>query len=162
MARQTAYHCQVSDTRPGNATPYNALDVMGATAAAIKFNKVGPAGGKVFITAMFLRGDVAAVPSGMGTMRYHLYNRAPADIADNAAYDLVSADRSVYQGYVDVSTPTDLGSTIFGQSDAINHPVLLAPGCSDLWAFRQTIGGFTPAGNSEVYTTDMHTLSTEI
>lgn len=162
MARQTAYFCRVSDTRPANATPYTALDVMGATAAAIKFNNVGPAGGKVYITSMFLRGDVAAVPAGMSTTRYHLYNREPADIADNAAYDLVAADRDAYQGYVDVGTPSDLGSTIFGQSDSLNHPVNLAPGCSDLWAFRQTLGGFTPAGNSEVFTTDMHTLSTEI
>lgn len=161
MARQTAYHDQVSDTRPANTTAYTALDVMGATAAAIKFSNIGPAGGRVFVTSMFVRGDVAAVPTGMSTLRYHLYNREPADIADNAAYDLVEADRSAYQGYVDVGTPSDLGSTIFGQSDGLNHPVRLAPGCTDLWAFRQTIGGFTPAGNSEVYTTDIHTMSTE-
>jgi hypothetical protein len=159
MAKESFY-CKVSDTRPANTDVYTALDVMGATAAVIKFNSVGPAGGRVLVTGMTLRGDFNAVPSGMSTMRYHLFNAAPANIADNAAFNLVAADRAKYQGYVDVSTPLDLGDTIFGQTDGSpNHQVQLAIGCTDLWAFRQTVGGFTPGANSEVYTTEMHTIS---
>lgn len=159
MAKES-YYCKISDTRPANTTAYDALDVVGATAAVIKFNGVGPPGGRVLITGMTVRGDFAAVPVGMSTIRYHLYNAAPANIADNAAFDLVVADRAKYQGYVDVGTPLDLGATIYGKTDGSpNHQVQLAVGSSDLWAFRQTVGGFTPAGNSEVYTTEMHTIS---
>jgi hypothetical protein len=45
----------------------------------------------------------------------------------------------------------DLGSTLFVQADNVNKQFKLAAGQTSLFAYIQTIAGFTPAGNSEVY-----------
>lgn len=159
MAKES-YYCKVSDTRPANTTAYSALDVVGATAAVIKFNGVGPPGGRVLITSVSLRIDVTGIPAGMTSFRYHFYGATPPSaLADNAAWDLPAGDRSAYLGYIDFGSPADVGSTLYVQSDQINKQFQLAAGSSDLWAYRVTSGGFTPAGNSEVYTTEMHTIS---
>lgn len=147
-----AYGSQVTVTRPANATPYTALDVLGATAAAITFTNVGPAGGRVKITSADLRIDVAAIPAGMTTMRLHLYDvTPPSALADNAAFDIPSGDRAAYLGYIDLGTVLDMGATLFVENDSVVKQVKLAAGSTSLFGYLVTTGGFTPAGNSEVY-----------
>ena len=90
------FRTTVTVTRPSNATAYTAGDVVGDTSgsAILTFSNMGPNSGYVLIQSAALIFSDSAVPSGMGSFRVHLYSASPTAIADNAAYDLVSADRS--------------------------------------------------------------------
>jgi hypothetical protein len=151
-----AYKSAPLVTRPANATPYTAGDVVGG---AIEFKDIGPASGDILITSAALRIHVAAIPSGMTSFRLHLYDiTPPSATADNAAWDLPAGDRANYMGYVDLGSPADVGSTLHVQTDQINKPVRLA-GSYSLWAYLVSNGGFTPAGNSEVYVPTLYAIS---
>jgi hypothetical protein len=155
----SGYASQATVTRPANADAYAAGDVVGATAAAITFATVGPTAGHVVITGADLRIDVASVPAGMTSFRLHLYDATPPSaLANNAAWDLPSGDRSNYLGYIDLGTPVDVGSTLFVQADGINKKVKLAAASTSLYGYLVSNGGFTPAGNSEVYAPRLQTL----
>ena len=144
------YGSATTVTRPANTTAYTANDVVGATAAAIDIGVMGPSGGEVIITSASLEIDVSAVPTGMTTFRLALYNvTPPSALADNAAFDIPAGDRASFLGFIDVGTPVDEGSTLFVQAQNINKHVTLAG--TNLFAYLVTAGGFTPAGNSEVY-----------
>ncbi len=147
------YKGTASFTRPANTTTYTASDVIGGSpTAVITIPTIGASGGHIMLTSCDMRIDVAAVPSGMGNMRLYLYSATPPSaLADNAAWDLPSGDRTAYIGYVDLGTPADLGSTLFTQVDQINKQVQLATGATSLYAYLTSVGSFAPAANSEVY-----------
>lgn len=148
------YKVTVTVTRPANVTPYTAGDAIGDTggSAILSFAGIGPSAGHIIITGALLEIDVNALPAGMTGFRAHLYDASPDAIADNAAWDLSSAgDRGKYLGYIDIRTPTDLGSTLISQEEAIGAHRKLAAASTTLYVVLQTIGGFTPAANSEVY-----------
>lgn len=157
--KSSAYRSAQTVTRPANATPYTANDALGAAAAAIEFTNIAPsAGGQIVITSAKLQVDVASVPSGMTSFRLYLYSvTPPSALADNAAWDLPSGDRASFLGYVDLGTPVDLGSTLFVQTNAINAQFTAAS--SSLFGYLVTAGGFTPAGNSEVYKVTLHSVA---
>lgn len=142
---KTSYRAQTSVTRPANTTPaYDANDVVGATAAVWKFNSIGPSGGLIGLTGWSLQINVNAIPSGMTSYRLYLYNETPASaLADKASFDLVTTDLG-YQGYIDLGSPADLGSTLYVQNDQQWHQVQLAPGSSDLYGYLVTNGTYTP------------------
>jgi len=143
-----AYTSRPTVTRPANTTPYTAGDVVGG---AITFTTAGPSDGHVLITSADLEIDVSAIPSGMTTFRLYLYDvTPPSALSDNDPWDLPSGDRSAFLGYIDLGTPVDLGSTLYVQTDNINRKLKLN-GSTSLFAYLTTAGGFTPAGNSEVY-----------
>lgn len=141
---------QATVTRPANTTAYTAGDVIGGV---ITFAGMGRAGGETTIQVADLMVNIAAVPAGMASMRLHLYGvTPPSALADNAPWDLPSGDRAGYLGYVDFGTPVDLGSTLYVQAvSAAGQIVPLAAADTNVYAYLQTIGGFTPAANSEVY-----------
>lgn len=143
--RGLAYHAQTSFTRPNDSTAYAALDVVGATAAALEFTNIGPANGHILITDIDLRVDVASVPSGMAAFRLHLYNATPGSaLADNAAFDIPSGDRASYLGYIDLPVPVDMGATLFSQP-APQVPKKVKMGVTtSLFGYLQTIAGYTP------------------
>lgn len=146
------YTSAVTVTRPANVTPYTANDDVGG---AITFPTMGPSGGNVIITSGELEIDVAAVPTGMTSFRLYLYSvTPPSALADNAAWDLPAGDRASFLGYVDLGTPVDLGSTLYVRTDGINAHFKLAG--TSLFGYLVTNGGFTPAGNSEVYVVTLH------
>lgn len=150
----SGFSATVTITRPANTTPYNAGDAIGDTggSAILTFDPIGPAGGHIIITGAMLELDIAALPAGMTGFRAHLYDDTPGAIADNAAWDLSSAgDRGKYLGYIDIRTPSDLGSTLLAQEDALVTHRKLKASTTSLKVILQTIGGFTPAANSEVY-----------
>lgn len=151
---------KITITRPANATPYTAGDVLGATAAAITLPTIGPAGGgEVLITSAALEIDVAAVPTGMSSFTLYLYNvTPPSALADNAAWDLPAGDRTAFIGQFSLGTPVDLGSTLRVQIDSLNLQVTVPSGGS-LWAYLSPSVGFTPAGNSEVYVLTVHAVA---
>lgn len=156
-ANSAGYRSQITVTRPANATPYAAGDVVGGV---IEFTSVGPDGGHVVIMSADLRIDVAALPSGMGSFRLHLYGQTPPSaLADNAPWDLTAADRAVYSGYVDIGAPGDFGSTLYVQSDNVNKPTKLATGSTSLFGYLVSTGAFTPAGNSEAYVPRLRTVA---
>lgn len=153
-------HYDTSDTitRPDNTTAYTALDVVGKSVAAnLIFENAGPSGGQVIINSISLRVDVAALPATMGTFRLHLYNAAPTAIADNAAFNLIAADRAKYLGYVDIPTPTDIGDTLWSESNSLGKIVKLATNSTTLYGVLQTIAAYDPTALT-VKTVSLHNV----
>ena len=146
----------VSITRPADTTAYTAGDAIGDTSgsAIMTFADMGKAtGGDVIITSVELEVDAAS--SSIAGCNLRLYNAAPAAIADNASWDLVSGDRGKYLGKIALSAPTDEGSTLFSDNDQINKQLNLVDG--NLYAVLQTTSGYTPAA-SIVHRITVHTL----
>jgi hypothetical protein len=139
-------------TRPSNATAYTAGDVVGDTggSAILTFSNMGPNSGYALIQSAALIFSDSAVPSGMGSFRVHLYSASPTAIADNAAYDLVSADRSAYMGYFDFPAPVDFGSTLYTQTDYIGRMIKMATNSTTIYAQIETKGTYTPVSASTV------------
>jgi hypothetical protein len=147
-----AYRFSGLITRPANTDAYTAGDAIGtSTSAIITMPNMGPAGGFIQIQSVRLLNHVAAVPSGMGAFRLHLYSAQPTALADNAPWDLVAGDRAAYMDFIELPTPSDLGSTLFTKVDWPGALLKLADGSTTLWAILQTMGGFTPTANSTVY-----------
>lgn len=147
-----AYLSTVTITRPSNTTAYTAGDVVGDTngSAIITLNNIGPSGGYILIQSVSLIFSDTTVPSGMGAFRLHLYNAIPTAIVDNAAFDLASGERSSYIGYVDLSTPSDFGSSLYVQGDYSGRLAKLATNSTTLYAELETRGAYTPASASTV------------
>ena len=134
-------------TRPNDTNAYAAGDVVSTAAGEImEFASVGAVDEVVMILGSRLRVDVNAVPSGMSNFRLHLYNAAPTAIADNAAYNLPSGDRAKYLGYVTLSTPVDLGDTLYSEDDNLNFTAKLAG--TSLYGILATTAGYTPSANT--------------
>ena len=148
----TAFRSTVTITRPSNTTAYTAGDVVGDTggSAILTLSSIGPSGGYVLIQSAALIFSDSTVPSGMGAFRVHFYNASPTAIADNAAFDLLSGDRSKYMGYIDLSAPQDLGSTIYTQLDYPGRLIRLATDSSTLFAEIETRGAYTPVSASTI------------
>lgn len=134
-------------TRPNDTTTaYAAGDVIGGgTTSILTFSNVLPTKGAGFIImCAWMKIVVSAVPSGMSSFRLHLYNASPTNIADNAAFNLPSADLAKYLGYITFNTPTDLGDSLFTQSENINFKRKLASTSNTLYGILQTVWGYTP------------------
>jgi hypothetical protein len=146
------FRTTVTITRPSNATAYTAGDVVGDTggSAILTFSNMGPNSGYALIQSAALIFSDSAVPSGMGSFRVHLYSASPTAIADNAAYDLVSADRSAYMGYFDLPAPVDFGSTLYTQTDYIGRMIKMATNSTTVYAQIETKGAYTPVSASTV------------
>ena len=155
-------------TRPANATAYTANDAIGiddgagaAGSAILTLASIGPTAGHVFITDVLLEVDLTAVPASMSTFTLHLYNASPTAILDNAAWDLPSGDRTKYLGSVAITTPVDLGSTLYSQNGGplpINKKVKLAASSTSLYGILVTAGGYTPASGTVMVLT-VHTIA---
>ena len=147
-----AYRSVVTITRPSNTTAYTAGDVVGDTtgSAIISLTSAGPSGGFVILQSVSLVFSDASVPSGMGAFRLHLYSASPTAIADNAAFDLLSAERANYMGYVDIPTPQDFGSSLYAQVDYPGRLIKLGTASTTLFAELETRGAYTPASASTV------------
>jgi hypothetical protein len=153
----SAFDVAVSATRPADTTAYTANDVVGPTAAALTFASVGVSGAATLITCAQLEIDVSAIPSGMTNFRLYLYNvTPPSALADNAAWDLPSGDRSSFLGYIDLGTPADLGSTLYCEVTNINKQIKLAS--ANVYGYLVTNGAYTP-NSASVYTVTLHTVS---
>lgn len=157
LVESRAYRSAVTFARPSNTTAYTAGDVVGIADAGTPANagsaihtltSVGPSGGHVLVQSVELLIGVSSVPSGMASFRLHLYTVSPTAVLDNAVFDLVSGEVANYAGYVDLSTPQDLGSTLYSQTDYPGRLVKLASGSSSLFAELETRGGYTPASGT--------------
>lgn len=149
-----AYSAPLTITRPANTTPYTALDVVGG---ALTFPSMGPSAGRIMLTSTQLELDIAAIPTGMTSFFLALYNvTPPSALADNAPWDLPSGDRASFLGIVQLGTPVDLGSTLYIEQNIVNKQINLAG--TSLFGYLVTQTGYTPAANSEVYVTTLHSV----
>jgi len=141
-----AYRSTATFVRPSNTTAYTAGDVVGGTggSAIHTLTTAGPSGGYVLIQSISMATHDASVPSGMSSFRVHFYNASPTAIADNAAFDLLTADHGKYLGFVDLPTPQDFGSSIYTQTDYPGRLIKLAAASTSLFIEIETKGAFTP------------------
>lgn len=155
-AAPVGYRSQLQTTRPANVTPYTAGDVVGGV---LTFADMGAAGRHMMLTSCDMRYDVASLPAGMTAFRLHLYSATPPSaLADNAAWDLSSGDRSVYIGFIDLAAPLDLGNTLFTQYDGVNKQFKLGAAETSVYGYLVTTGTYTPAANSEVFVTTLRAV----
>lgn len=121
------------------------VSVSTSTGSVLTFSDVGEAGSLIMILGSRFLVGASAVPSGMGDFKLHLYNSAPAAIADQVAFAVPSTESSKYLGYLTLSTPEDLGSILFRADPAQNITFPLAS--SDLYGILQTNSSFTPSAS---------------
>ena len=144
-----AYRSIVSFVRPGDTTGYTAGDVVGPSGSAIHtLSGVGPSGGFVLVQSVSMFINNTSVPSGMGAFRLHFYSSSPSGIADNAAFTLNSGDTNSYMGFADISTPLDLGNTLYTQTDYVGRQLKLASGQTSVFAQLETRNAYTPASGT--------------
>ena len=142
-------------TRPDNTTAYAANDVVGATEANITFANVLGAAQLFIITGASLRIDAAAIPAGMGGFKLYLFDAAPTAIADNAAFNLIAADRAKLVGVIQIATPVDVGDTLWSQNDNINLNGKLVT--TSLYGVLVTDNAYTPTAQC-VKTITLYTI----
>lgn len=151
IAANTNFAATLTITRPANSTTYSATDAVGGTGGAVlTVANFGPPNAHVFITDWNFQMNIASAPANLSTFRAHIYDASPDAIADNAAWDLSSAnDRARFQGYVDINTPTDLGSTLYSQNGSVNKKIVL-DSTGSFYVTHVTNGAFAP-GSGDVY-----------
>jgi hypothetical protein len=153
----------VSITRTADTNIYAANDAIGSSVSAggalLTFSSIGPAGGgEVQITSIAFEVDDSAIITGESSYRLYLYNASPgSNLADNAAWDIVSGDRTAFLGYIDLGLPVDLGSTLYVQSDLINRQITVPSGGA-LKAYLTTTGSYTPT-SARVYKVTLHAMA---
>ncbi len=152
----TSVRSAITVTRPANVTAYTAGDVVGGVITFTNAALLSAA--YLTVLGASVRYDVAAIPSGMTTFRLYLYDvTPPSALADNAAWDLPSGDRASFQGFIDLGSLEDLGSTLFGQLDGLNRQIKTAS--TSLFGYLVTSTGWTPAANSETLVVTLRGLS---
>jgi hypothetical protein len=154
--KSAAFTSPATVTRPANQTPYTGGDVVGG---AITFASAGPtAGGNLIITSAELELDVTAIPAGMTSFNLYLYNvTPPSATADNSPFDLAVGDRASFIGKIAMGSPVDEGSTLYSRVDQVQAHILAASG--SVFGYLVTVGGYTPAANSEVYKVTLHAIA---
>lgn len=97
-------------TRPANTSNYAVNDVIGtATSGTLTFaNALRTNGNSGYITKAKVMLNSTA-PAGI-QIRLHLFNVAPADIADRTQMALLFADESKYLGFIDFPTLVSEGT----------------------------------------------------
>lgn len=147
---------EASFTRPDNTTAYTALDVCATATTNLTFSDVMKVSGNTFkIVGATLEIDKNAVPAGMTSFVLHLYDAAPTLIADNAPFNLPSGDRDKYIGNITLTTPVDIGDTLWSQNSPSMAGKLVA---KDLFGILVTTTGWTPA-SEDVFKVTIYTES---
>jgi hypothetical protein len=141
----------VTFNRPGDTTPYGAADVIGsATTANHEAAGVGATGALIMVQSASLLINATSVPSGLSTLRIHVWNSAPAAIADNAVFAAAAADRAKYCGFIDLQAVQVIGGGfLWSQGDYVGRPVRLS-GTSFFFNLALSgAAGFNPASGTE-------------
>lgn len=119
------------------ASSHTALDCVGGAAT---FTSIGTSGKLLMICgASFSIDTTTPVASAF---RLHLFNAAPTVIADDANFNVVSADISKYLGFIDLGIAIDLGSTCqWNEVNGIAKPVQLST--ANLTGYLQNLSTVT-------------------
>lgn len=159
MADRIGYSVPVSVARPADTAAYTANDVIGEATnetAALTFQPMGVPGRTIRIIQSELLAEDDGLISGEAAYRLHLYSvTPPSELADNDAFDIPAGDRASYLGFLDLGTPTDLGSTIYVQEEQAKD-LLLAD--DQLFGYLVTIGGYTPT-SGRVFRITLHAVA---
>lgn len=139
----------------GNYTAGDVLsesDTNGA-GTAWSWDGLGPSGQTFFITGGVLVGDNQ---SRLVTHRLHLFSNNPSnsELDDNAALNIVSADKSLYQGYIDFPATTDEGTAVTSQRSGLAHAVKTASGT--LYGILEDLDGETDESAGETIEITLH------
>lgn len=121
------------------ANSHTAGDCNGA---AQEFSLGAPSGCVFMITDadFYIDGGTAEATA----WRLHLYNvTPPSALADDAAWDVPSGDRSAYIGYIDLGTAVDLGATQAIQNAGVNRSVKLSG--TSVFGYLVNLSTLTPA-----------------
>jgi hypothetical protein len=144
-----------SYTRPSDTNPYTAYDVIANSTSAPANLTIATGmnkGSSIMITSARIRIDGhTTLPSGIGNFRVALFSEPPTAINDNSAFDVIAADKAKLLDYIDIDTPVDIGSRLWGRKNGINSHIKLASTSSTLYAQLITIGAYTPV-SGDVYT----------
>jgi hypothetical protein len=133
-------------TRATNTTAYTAGDVINSeVSSSIQF-EFGTEGQRFIILRAMLLVYLNAITTGMSGFILHLFNQQPTLIADNAAFNIIAADRTKYLGYISFGTPEDKGDTLVSQVENLTFTENLVD--SKLYGVLETLGAFTPADST--------------
>jgi hypothetical protein len=138
-------------TRPANTTAYGAADVIGsASTANHEATSAGANGSLIQILSASLLVNATSPPSGFTTVRIHIWDSAPAAIADNDPFAAAAADRSKYCGFIDMAAIQAIGGGFcWTHGDYIGRPIRLT-GTSFFFNIALTgAAGHTPASATE-------------
>jgi hypothetical protein len=150
-----AYKSKTTITRPANTDAYIAGDVVGGAFLL----KGLPINADLLITNIKFNIHVTGIPSGMTSFSLKLYDESPASaLADNAPWDLPSADRVNYLTSIPLGSPADVGSTLTVVATQINEQI--RSGSQGVWAYLVTTAGYTPSSEA-VKTLDVHALDVD-
>lgn len=141
-----------SYTRPNDTTAYAANDIISdstATPTNLTIATGLTSGSSAIITCARIRVDISAIPAGMGGFRVALFGSEPTAINDNAAFDLIDADKAKLLDIIDIDTPIDLGSRLYGTTKNINSHIQLTD--ANLYAQLITKNAYTPSAQ-DVFT----------
>lgn len=131
--------CSAEATFTPAAASHTAGDCNGAAA---EFALAAPSGCVFMVTDadFYIDGGTAEATA----WRLHLYNvTPPSALADDAAWDVPSGDRSAYLGYLDLGTAVDLGSTQGIQNPGVNRSVKLSG--TSVFGYLVNLTTLTPA-----------------
>lgn len=147
-------------TRPNNTTPYTAGDVVGSsTSANLRVPQVGAPGVRQLIQSAELIINNTSPPAGMTGFTLQLWRSEPAAILDNAAFSAAAANRQAYAGSILINTVAAIGGGfVWGAADYVGRPIRLAGGDQGFWFNLVTLGGYTPAAQTE-YTVRFHPIA---
>lgn len=127
-------------TRPNDTTALSIGDVVGST---MYFSNCGKFGQGFIILRASMLIKTSSIPSGLSSLRLHLYKYSPSVIADNASFNLSGvADRANYLGYITFDNLVDLGDTIFCQVE--NLAFTGTVGVTTLYGYLETTTAWTP------------------
>jgi hypothetical protein len=155
--KSTAHTTSVTVTRPANVTQYAVNDAIGDTggSAIMTFANMGIAGNNIYITGISIMWNSATLPTANANLTARFYNASPTAIADNAAWDLVSGDRTKWLASIPIGILIDLGSTAWVSATQLGEQVLLST--SSLFMTLTTDAAITVAENSTVFVVTVHT-----
>lgn len=140
----------ITFVRPNDTNSYLAGDVIGsANSANLELPNAGAAGALMQALSASVTINRTSLPTGMTTLRLHLWDAAPAAIADNAPFAAAAADRAKYCGRIELVQPSVIGGGfLYTFGDYVGRPIRLVT--SSIWANLVTDAAITgPAAQTE-------------
>ena len=133
-------------------TPAAASHVGGdVNGGAQTFALAAPPGSKIKINTVSLEIDGATIETTAWTL--HLYNvTPPSALADDAAFDLPSGDRTAYLGSIAIAQVVDLGSTLYVEASNIGKQLTLASTGTGLFGYLVNGTTLTPQAVAHIVT----------
>jgi hypothetical protein len=146
----------VEITRPADATPHAALDVVADTTTGLRAmtftNMATIVGGNGIITKVRVMTDQKAC---VARFRLHLFDTLPTAIADNSPYLLLYANKTTAESYIDMPAMATEDSSNSTAAVSTNYytrlPYVCAAADRNLYGILETLDIFTPAISQLIY-----------